>query len=69
MTPGEKGIIPALSADRVTVHVGGYDARLGAVAHLAADHWMAAERKWLALDAVRLQSPRRADAVAGHRFT
>lgn len=69
MAPGQKGIVPALSADRVAVHVGGDDAWLGAVAHLAANHWVAAKRQRLALDAVRLQSPRWADAVAGHRFT
>lgn len=62
-------VVPALSADRIAVHIGGRDARPRAVADLAPDHRVAAERLGLALGALRLQGPRGADAVAGHRFT
>lgn len=62
-------VVPALSADRIAVHVRGGDAWPGAVADLTAHHWVAAKRQRLTLGALRLQSPRRADAVASHRFT
>lgn len=61
--------VPALSAGRITVHVRGGHAWLGAVADLAAHHRVAAKRQRLTLGALGLHSPWRADAVAGHRLT
>ena len=53
----------------VTAGLGGRDPWARAVADLAADHRVAAEGLRLAGDAVGLQCPGGADAVARHRLT
>ena len=61
-------VSPALSAERITAHVGGHDARTRAVADLAANNRVAAERLGLTLGALGSQRPRWADTVTGHRL-